>query len=132
MDWLTPAEVFRPWFGRSIAKFILEERRHAWESAEPLLIVEVGGGTGTLAASMLVGGALGGGALVGAVAAAAGGAVGGVARGCGWERDGPTPATPAARVHRPAAGHGRALGAKNLGVLFKPGPNPGPNPARTI
>ncbi|GBF96788.1 hypothetical protein Rsub_09644 [Raphidocelis subcapitata] len=53
VDWLTPAEVFRPWFGRSLAKFVLEERRHAWESSEPLLIVEIGGGTGTLAASVL-------------------------------------------------------------------------------
>lgn len=55
MDWLTPAEVFRPWYGRALAKFILEERRHTWGGREPLLIVEVGGGTGTLAASILVG-----------------------------------------------------------------------------
>ncbi|KIZ02889.1 hypothetical protein MNEG_5074 [Monoraphidium neglectum] len=53
VDWLTPAEVFRPWFGRSIAKYLLEERRHTWGAREPLLIVEIGGGTGSLAASVL-------------------------------------------------------------------------------
>lgn len=46
--------MFRPWFGRSIAKYILEERKHTWGGGEPLVIVEVGGGTGSLAASILV------------------------------------------------------------------------------
>lgn len=53
-DWLTPAEIFRPWLGRALAKYCLEERRHLWGASEPLVIVEVGGGTGTLAADVLV------------------------------------------------------------------------------
>lgn len=53
-DWLTPAEIFRPWLGRAVAKYVLEERRHLWGAREPLVIVEVGGGTGTLAVDVLV------------------------------------------------------------------------------
>jgi SAM-dependent MidA family methyltransferase len=54
VDWLTPVEIFRPWFGAALAQYMLEFRRHKLRSDEPLSIVEVGGGTGTLAASVLV------------------------------------------------------------------------------
>lgn len=56
VDWLTPVEVFAPWYGRAIAHYILEVRKHTLKGAaqQPLAIVEIGGGTGTLAASILV------------------------------------------------------------------------------
>eukprot|EP00775_Hariotina_reticulata_P008482 gene8482-8664_t len=56
VDWLTPVEVFAPWYGRALARYILECRQHtlhANSSKTPLAIVEIGGGTGTLAASVL-------------------------------------------------------------------------------
>lgn len=57
VDWLTPVEVFAPWYGRALARYMLECRQHtlhAHSSRTPLSIVEIGGGTGTLAASILV------------------------------------------------------------------------------
>lgn len=55
VDWLTPVEVFAPWYGRAIAHYILEARKHTLHTAnQPLAIIEIGGGTGTLAASILV------------------------------------------------------------------------------
>jgi SAM-dependent MidA family methyltransferase len=56
VDWLTPVEVFAPWYGRALAHYMLECRKHTLQggSSQPLAIVEIGGGTGTLAASVLV------------------------------------------------------------------------------
>jgi SAM-dependent MidA family methyltransferase len=55
VDWLTPVEVFAPWYGRAIAHYMAELRRHSSLGGHgPLTIIEVGGGTGTLAASILV------------------------------------------------------------------------------
>jgi hypothetical protein len=56
VDWLTPVEVFAPWYGRALAHYMLELRKHDSniDSSTPLNIVEIGGGTGTLAASVLV------------------------------------------------------------------------------
>ncbi|GIL75540.1 hypothetical protein Vretimale_15115 [Volvox reticuliferus] len=53
-SFLTPAELFSPWYGACIARHIVEHRRHhlAMEG-QPLLIVEVGGGNGTLARDIL-------------------------------------------------------------------------------
>ena len=50
--WLTPAELFRPHIGRSIASYIvkrLEEKR--WDGQ--VTLVELGGGTGSLACDIL-------------------------------------------------------------------------------
>lgn len=49
-------EVFAPWYGRALAHYMLELRKHdsSISSSTPLSIVEIGGGTGTLAASILV------------------------------------------------------------------------------
>jgi hypothetical protein len=79
VDWLTPVEIFRPWYGAALAHYMLELRQHGGLSAaaapsaaaqaaaagvldaagcaaaDPLAIIEIGGGTGTLAASILVG-----------------------------------------------------------------------------
>ena len=52
--WLTPAEIFSPVYGASMAAFIREQHRLRMRG-EPLRIVEIGGGTGTLAADILVG-----------------------------------------------------------------------------
>lgn len=55
VDWLTPVEVFAPWYGRAIAHYILEVRKHTLNTShQPLSVIEIGGGTGTLAASILV------------------------------------------------------------------------------
>jgi SAM-dependent MidA family methyltransferase len=56
VDWLTPVEIFAPWYGRALAHYMLELRKHdsRIDSSTPLSIVEIGGGTGTLAASILV------------------------------------------------------------------------------
>lgn len=56
VDWLTPVEVFAPWYGRALGHFMLELRKHdsSIDSSSPLSIIEIGGGTGTLAASILV------------------------------------------------------------------------------
>jgi SAM-dependent MidA family methyltransferase len=56
VDWLTPVEVFAPWYGRALAHYMLELRKHddRVDSNSPLNILEIGGGTGTLAASILV------------------------------------------------------------------------------
>ncbi len=52
--WLTPVEIFKPWYGYALAKYILEYHRHVLQEASPLTIYEVGGGTGTLATCVLV------------------------------------------------------------------------------
>ncbi|KAI8112143.1 hypothetical protein M9434_003467 [Picochlorum sp. BPE23] len=53
--WLTPAEIFSPHIGHSIASYISdridEKKRQGWGG--PLTIYEIGGGTGTLAKDAL-------------------------------------------------------------------------------
>ena len=52
-SWLTPSEIFTPFYGRAVANFVLD--RHAQMAApqDPLRIFEIGGGTGTLARDVL-------------------------------------------------------------------------------
>ena len=53
-SWLTPSEIFTPYYGRMVANFVLD--RHAQVAgavAEPLRVFEIGGGTGTLARDIL-------------------------------------------------------------------------------
>ncbi len=53
MAWITPSELFTPVYGSAIASFILQHHA-AHASGEPLSIVEVGGGNGTLAKDIMV------------------------------------------------------------------------------
>eukprot|EP00850_Spirogloea_muscicola_P009944 SM000057S18374 [mRNA] locus=s57:180693:183992:- [translate_table: standard] len=48
--WLTPVEVFQPWYGNALAEYIL--RQHE-ESTAPLKIFEIGAGSGTCAVNIL-------------------------------------------------------------------------------
>lgn len=48
--WHTPSELFRPWYGEGIARYIVEAHHI---SREPLVIYEVGPGNGTLAGDIL-------------------------------------------------------------------------------
>ncbi|KAL4452506.1 hypothetical protein ABPG75_008168 [Micractinium tetrahymenae] len=59
-SWLTPVEILQPHYGRAIANCILQRWQEqtadalaAGDAEPPLLIYEVGGGTGTLARNML-------------------------------------------------------------------------------
>lgn len=52
MAWLTPAEIFSPVYGAAVATFICEQHR-PHTHGEGLNIMEVGGGTGTLAVDIL-------------------------------------------------------------------------------
>eukprot|EP00793_Prasinoderma_coloniale_P001313 PRCOL_00005088-RA len=53
--WLTPAEIFRPWYGYAVGEYLV----HLWESEEagfrghPMRVYEVGGGRGTAARDVL-------------------------------------------------------------------------------
>lgn len=47
--WLTPVEIFAPWYSYAVAHWILESHRHSAEEGEELQIFEVGGGAGTQA-----------------------------------------------------------------------------------
>ncbi len=49
--WLTPSEIFRPWYSRAIARYILKECER--ENHTSVNIVEVGGGNGTNANHIL-------------------------------------------------------------------------------
>ncbi|KAK9832216.1 hypothetical protein WJX74_003267 [Apatococcus lobatus] len=49
-SWLTPVEVFQPYYGRALAKYI-QQQASSHDSA--IHINELGGGTGTLARNML-------------------------------------------------------------------------------
>jgi len=51
-SWLTPAEIFRPHFGKGIARYVLAEHGKL-RTREPLRIVEVGAGAGGLAVDIL-------------------------------------------------------------------------------
>ena len=48
--WLTPAELFRPYYARAIARYLLDARH---DHTQPLRVEEVGGGRGALAAGVL-------------------------------------------------------------------------------
>lgn len=50
--WLTPSEIFTPHYGRAIASHILQQHSEL-PSEEPLQIIELGAGTGTLARDVL-------------------------------------------------------------------------------
>ncbi|GFR52698.1 hypothetical protein Agub_g15325, partial [Astrephomene gubernaculifera] len=53
-SFLTPAELFSPWYGACIARHMVEHRRHhLGMEGQPLVVVEVGGGNGTLARDIL-------------------------------------------------------------------------------
>ncbi|EFN53988.1 hypothetical protein CHLNCDRAFT_25175, partial [Chlorella variabilis] len=53
-SWLTPVEIFQPHYGRAVAACILHRwRQLAAAAPPPLLIYEIGGGTGTLARNIL-------------------------------------------------------------------------------
>lgn len=49
--WLTPVELFQPWYARGIAGFMAQQAEVT--SGKPVSIVEVGGGNGTAARGML-------------------------------------------------------------------------------
>ena len=62
--WLTPSELFKPWYSRAVAQWIVQtklsqsldqyaEDDEAEDSDEPLYIFEVGGGSGTCAVGIL-------------------------------------------------------------------------------
>lgn len=51
--WITPSELFTPVYGAAIGAFILQRQAEA-AAPQPLRIVEVGGGNGTLAKDILV------------------------------------------------------------------------------
>ena len=56
-SWLTPSEIFTPFYGQAIANFVLDKHAQMTASssfaAEPLRVFEIGGGTGTLARDIL-------------------------------------------------------------------------------
>ena len=52
-SWLTPSEIFTPYYGKAIANFILDKHSQMAEPGSTLNILEVGGGTGTLARDVL-------------------------------------------------------------------------------
>ncbi|CAL8470142.1 g9684 [Coccomyxa elongata] len=52
-SWLTPSEIFTPYYGCAIANFILDKHSQMAEPGTPLRIFEIGGGTGTLARDIL-------------------------------------------------------------------------------
>jgi SAM-dependent MidA family methyltransferase len=51
VSWLTPAEIFQPFYGHAVAAALLEKL----PQKQPLDIIEVGGGSGRLARDFLVG-----------------------------------------------------------------------------
>jgi len=52
--WLTPAEIFSPHYGQAIAAYIVQKTRITRTADKPLCVLEIGGGTGTLASDILV------------------------------------------------------------------------------
>jgi hypothetical protein len=50
-SWLTPAELFKPWYARGLARFMTQQPEVT--SGKPVSIVEAGGGNGTAARGML-------------------------------------------------------------------------------
>ncbi|KAJ2706853.1 hypothetical protein FB645_001301 [Coemansia sp. IMI 203386] len=54
--WHTPTELLRPWYGRSVARHIVRQHKEDCAmrgSNDPLVIYEMGGGTGTLMTDIL-------------------------------------------------------------------------------
>ena len=55
--WHTPVELFRPWYGFAVAKYIVAEHRQrlaeAASSSSELVIFEIGGGNGTMMTNVL-------------------------------------------------------------------------------
>ena len=51
--WLTPCEIFTPYYGEAIARSIVARHKRAYGSSEPLQLLEIGGGNGTFAADVL-------------------------------------------------------------------------------
>lgn len=49
--WLTPSEIFTPHYGAAVASCLLEDTR--LRGKQPLRVIEIGGGTGTLAKDVL-------------------------------------------------------------------------------
>ena len=55
VSFLTPVELFTPWYGFILARHMLEHRKHnLGQEGQPLVIYEIGGGNGTLARDILV------------------------------------------------------------------------------
>lgn len=50
VSWLTPAEIFQPYYGHAVAAAMLRKL----PADQPLNIIEVGGGSGRLARDILV------------------------------------------------------------------------------
>ena len=53
MAWLTPSETFTPFYGAAVARSVVARHCHFYGHAEPLRVIEVGGGNGTFAADFL-------------------------------------------------------------------------------
>ena len=51
--WLTPCEIFTPFYGEAVARSIVERHKAAYGPAVPLQMLEVGGGNGTCASDVL-------------------------------------------------------------------------------
>lgn len=49
ISWFTPAEIFKPWYGHALAKYMIRSHNPKF----PLKIFEIGGGTGTCAKNIL-------------------------------------------------------------------------------
>ena len=54
VSFLTPVELFTPFYGHIIARHMMEHRKHnLGQEGHPLVIYEIGGGNGTLARDIL-------------------------------------------------------------------------------
>ena len=51
-SWLTPVEIFQPYYARAIARSVIERHRRLYPG-EPVQVLEFGGGNGTCAAGFL-------------------------------------------------------------------------------
>lgn len=51
-SWLTPVELFKPWYGEAVARYIIRQHMRA-RPDQPLRIIEAGAGQGTLAANIM-------------------------------------------------------------------------------
>ncbi|GAA6062918.1 hypothetical protein JCM10212_007149 [Sporobolomyces blumeae] len=51
--WHTPTELFKPWYGRALARYLLDTHEKGPDAAGPLIIYEIGAGNGTLMADIL-------------------------------------------------------------------------------
>lgn len=52
-SWLTPVELFQPWYAQAVARYIVRDFVQRRPS-HPLSIIEIGGGHGTMASGVLV------------------------------------------------------------------------------